>query len=237
MEDTWKNNSYPEWLLSLVHGPMVQVTCWPMYFSRGYLFHTYDHGKDKKNANYGVCVKGTTSSGSSGEHDFYGILREIYELHYPGTVDLKVVVFKCDWYDSTIGKGIRINKSGFIDINAKGRYEKYDPFVLVSQADQVCYVPYPRMTQPKKDQHWEAAIMIPPRGKVLVNQTLDLTAMQHDNDDSIVQVDSLHVETLSNLHGPPEDLDDPIVEAGIRSDNTDDEDENSDIELTTDDSE
>ncbi|XP_019085777.1 PREDICTED: uncharacterized protein LOC109130114 [Camelina sativa] len=151
VEDTLNNNSYPNWLLSLAHGPMVQVTSWPMYFCRGYMFHTYDHGKDKKNANYGVCVKGVTPSSSSEEAaEFYGVLKEIYELHYPGPVDLKVVVFKCDWYDSTIGKGIRKNKSGIIDINAKRHYQKYDPFVLASQADQVCYVPYPRMTQPKK---------------------------------------------------------------------------------------
>lgn len=221
------------WLQTLVHGPMVQVKCWPMYFCRGYIFHTYDHGKDKKNANYGVCVKGT-STGSSEEPDFYGVLREVFELRYPGSVDLKVVVFKCDWYDSTIGKGLRINKSGIIDINANRHYEKYDPFVLASQTDQVCYVPYPRMTRPKKDQQWEAAIMIHPRGKVLVNQSLEFTAMQHDKDDSIVQAESLDVETLSYQHGQPEDLDDPVVEVEIGSDN---EDGNSDIELTTDESE
>ncbi|KAG7531488.1 hypothetical protein ISN44_Un30g000040 [Arabidopsis suecica] len=234
VEDTWKDNSYPEWLLSIVHGPMVKVTCWPMYFCRGYIFHTYDHGKNKKNANYGVCVKGTTSSSSNEEADFYGILREIYELHYPGHVDLKVVVFKCDWYDSKVGRGIRRNKSGIIDINAKRHYEEYDPFVLASQADQVCYVPYPRMTQPRKDQQWEAAIMIQPRGKVLINKNLDFTAMQHDNDDSIVEVDSLQIETLSYLDAQPEDLDDPVVEA---EDGSDAEDGNSDIELTSDESE
>jgi len=234
VEDTWKDNSYPEWLLSIVHGPMVKVTCWPMYFCRGYIFHTYDHGKNKKNANYGVCVKGTTSSSSNEEADFYGILREIYELHYPGHVDLKVVVFKCDWYDSKVGRGIRRNKSGIIDINSKRHYEEYDPFVLASQAHQVCYVSYPRMTQPRKDQQWEATIMIQPRGKVLINKNLDFTAMQHDNDDSIIEVDSLQIETLSYLDAQPEDLDDPVVEA---EDGSDAEDGNSDIELTSDESE
>lgn len=218
--------------MSLVHGPLLQVTSWPMYFCRGYIFHTYDHGKDKKNANYGVCVKGTTSSGSSEEPGFYGVLREILELHYSGPPELKLVVFKCDWYDSTIGRGTRINKSGIIDINDKGSYGKYDPFVLASQVDQVCYVPYPRMTQPKKDQHWKACIMIPPRGKVLVHQNLDFSAMQHENDVSIVQADAVYVETLT--HGQAEDLDDPEVEAEKGSDA---EYGNSDIELTSDESE
>lgn len=228
VEDTWKDTSYPRWLMTLVHGPMIQVICWPMYFCRGYVFHTYDHGKDKKNANYGVCVKDTTSCGSSEEPDFYGVLREIYELRYPGLVDLKVVVFKCDWYDSTIGKGIRINKSGIIDINSGGCYGKYDPFILASQADQVCYIPYPRKTQPKKDQDWKAAIMVPPRGKVFVNKKLDFTAMQHENDASIVHADSLHVEILTDLNSLAEELDD-IEEVEFGSDA---EKGNPDIELT-----
>jgi len=118
-------------------------------------------------------------------------LREIYELHYPGHVDLKIVVFKYDWYDSKVGRGIRKNKSGIIDINAKRHYEEYDPFVLASQTDQVCYVPYLRMTQSRKDQQCEATIMIKLTGKVLINKNLDFSAMQHDNDDSIVEADSL----------------------------------------------
>ena len=67
-------------------------------------------------------MKGTSSCGSNDEPDFYGILREILELHYPGPVDLKVVVFFCDWYDSTSGRGIRKNKSGIIDVNVTKRY-------------------------------------------------------------------------------------------------------------------
>jgi len=66
------------------------------------------------------------------------------------------------------------------------------------------------------------------------NKNLDFTAMQHDNDDSIVEVDSLQIETLSYLDAQPEDLDDPVVEA---EDGSDAEDGNSDIELTSDESE
>ncbi|XP_019088092.1 PREDICTED: uncharacterized protein LOC104723909 [Camelina sativa] len=222
------DNSYPEWLQTLVHGPMTKVTSWPMYFCRGFIFHTYDHGKDKRNANYGVRVKGTSSSSSSEEHDFYGVLREILELDYPGPVHLKLVVFKCDWYDSTIGGGVRINKSGVVDVNVAKRYGKYDPFILASQADQVCYVPYPRMTQ-KKDQQWNAAIVIQPRGKVLLSSDLDFTAMQHENDDPIVSVDPLEVETLTYPHGQAENLDDIEEEEEFGSY---DEDGNPDIELT-----
>lgn len=227
MEKTWADNLYPNWLRSLAHGPMIKVTSWPMYFCRGYIFHTYDYGKDKKNANYGVCVKGTSSSGLGEEHDYYGVLREILELQYPGKDHLTLVVFKCDWYDSTIGKGIRVNKSGIIDVNASKAYGKYDPFVLASQVDQVCYIPYPRVTQ-KKDQQWKAAIVIQPRGKVIVSENLDFTAIQHESSLRVVDVDPLQVETLIDLEGQVEDLDD-LVELDLGSDA---EDENSDQELS-----
>jgi len=153
---------------------------------RGYIFHIYDHEKDKKNAKFGLCVKNTLSSKSSGEHDFYGVLREILEIHYHGPVHLHIVVFKCDRYDTTIGEGVRINRSGIIDVNVAKSYGKYDPFILVSQADHVCYVPYPRKTK-KNDQQWNATVVIQPRGKILLNQNLDFIAMQHEK---LVQMSS-----------------------------------------------
>ena len=228
MEDTSKDNLYPKWLQTLVHGPMIKVISWPMYFCRGYIFHTYDYGKDRTSANYGVCVKGITSCGSSEEPDFYGVLREIFELHYPGPVHLKVVLFKCDWYDLITERGIRINKSGIIDVIVGKRHGKYDPFILASQADQVCYVPYPRIKQ-KNDQNWKAAIVIQPRGKVLVSKNLDFTAMQYENVDPIVCVDPVHVETLAHVHGQTEDLDYMEEEEELGSEA---EDGNPDIEIS-----
>ncbi|KAG2333051.1 hypothetical protein Bca52824_004231 [Brassica carinata] len=43
-------NIYPLWLHDLVHGPATKVTSWPIYFCRGYNFHTLDHGKDREYA-------------------------------------------------------------------------------------------------------------------------------------------------------------------------------------------
>lgn len=177
-----------------------------MQFCRGFIFHTYNHGKDKKNANYAVCVRGTSSSSSNQEHDIYGVLKEILEIHYPGPDDLNFVVFNCDQYDLTVGGGIRAIKSGIIDVNVAKRYGKYDPFILASQADQVSYVPYPWMT-PKRNQQW-TSIMIKARGKVLLSSNSYFTTMQHESDDPIVLVDSLQVESLTYQHGQAEDLDD-----------------------------
>ena len=31
--------------------------------------------------------------------EYYGILEEVYELHYSGNKPPKVIVFKCHWFD------------------------------------------------------------------------------------------------------------------------------------------
>ena len=54
----WNPTSpFPTWVQEIVHGPLNKVKTWPMYFTRGYLFHTKNHGAGRKTCNYGVCVK------------------------------------------------------------------------------------------------------------------------------------------------------------------------------------
>lgn len=109
-----------------------------MYFTRGFAFHTINDGRGKSTVNYGISISGDTS-------DFYGILTEIIEVTYPGLVNLKYVLFVCEWYDPILRRGIQKNNLGVIDVHSSRKYEKYDPFVLAAHADQVCYIPYPHL--------------------------------------------------------------------------------------------
>ena len=77
---------------------------------------------------------------------FYGILQEIIEVKFPGLVKIKCVFFKCDWFDSTVNRGVWYRKFGVLDINVPRRYNKFEPYILVSQADQVCFIPRIRQT-------------------------------------------------------------------------------------------
>jgi hypothetical protein len=95
-----------------------------MYCTRGYVFHTFKYGNQRTTANYGVCVRG--------EIDFYGVLQDIIEVEYPGLVAMKCVLFKCDWFDPTVGRGVRKNKNGTVDVNKSRRYNKFEPFILAS---------------------------------------------------------------------------------------------------------
>ena len=103
-----KSFEFPLWMLEFVQGPKHQITSWPMYYSRGYHYHTQSHGQNKKTMNFGVCVPGTT------ETEYFGLIEEIFMIEYHGAVGLKAMIFKCHWFN--IDQGIRRHPSGIVDV-------------------------------------------------------------------------------------------------------------------------
>ncbi|CAN6870236.1 unnamed protein product, partial [Brassica oleracea] len=59
-------------------------------------------------------------------------------------VGLRCTVFYCDWHDNTLDRGVRIDAFGVTSVNLRRKLQYYDPFILASQADQVCYIKYPQ---------------------------------------------------------------------------------------------
>lgn len=58
-------------------------------------------------SNYDVYVRGTDGQL---EYDFYGMLSEIIQLEYTDISLMKLVLFKCDWFDNTPYIGTRVHK-------------------------------------------------------------------------------------------------------------------------------
>ncbi|KAL0741277.1 hypothetical protein Bca4012_082790 [Brassica carinata] len=131
-----------------------------MYFTRGFTFHVYEYGRRRATSNYGICLKG--------DIDFYGILQEIIEVEFPGLLKLKCVPFKCDWFDPVVNRGVRFNKFGAVDVNSGRRSNKFEPFILASQAEQVSFLPYPRLQN--YGINWLVAIKITPRGMIVAGE-------------------------------------------------------------------
>lgn len=152
-----RNESYPTWLEELVGGPLSKATSSPMYCTRGYVFQKRPALSNRKTVNFGVIV--TTDS-----LDYYGEIKDILEIEYPGIINLKCVLFRCDWYDPHVPRGVRLTKYGVIEVNSRRRLRKYDPFILASQAGQVCYIPYPRVSNVADP--WITVTQINPRGRV-----------------------------------------------------------------------
>ena len=69
------------------------------------------YGKDKSTMNYGVSVRGVDGV------EYYGILQEVIEVTYVGTKGCyKIVLFKCDWFDSS--KGVNMHEQyKLVEIN------------------------------------------------------------------------------------------------------------------------
>jgi len=136
---------YP-YLCQVAMGPLRVVTTRPIYFVNGYKFHTHDWSVGKKTTNSGVCVTGTGEGDF--ENEYYGILKEVIEIEYPGEPLKRCVLFNCEWFDTTMNYGMRVHpRYGIVEIRHDKRYKKYDPFILVDVATQVYYMPYPQKTR------------------------------------------------------------------------------------------
>ncbi|XP_020886398.1 uncharacterized protein LOC110229804 isoform X2 [Arabidopsis lyrata subsp. lyrata] len=136
-----------------------------MYFTRGYMFHTRNHGRTRKTMNYGV------------------------------------------------GKGIRISDGGVVDVLQSKRYQNYEPFILGSQADQVCYLSYLNTKQPRKT--WLSICKVNPRnvvqGKFTEN---DMVILQQSVDEAPPSmIEEVIVESLVDGNHQDEPIDFDIEDA------------------------
>ncbi|KAL6575802.1 hypothetical protein OROHE_000783 [Orobanche hederae] len=156
------NNMTNECIKSLAMGPFRLVTMYPAYMVGGYRFHTLGHGTNRATINSGVCIKGTNYNAN--EYDYYGRLLEVLVLEYSGLPLRTTVLFNVEWFDPT-PRGTKLHpRYNLVDINHKRRFNGYEPFVLCTQAEQVCYCTYPSLKQDKVD--WWAVFKVRPRSSV-----------------------------------------------------------------------
>lgn len=84
--------------------------------------------------------------------DYYGVLKEVMGLEYPGLPIKKCVLFNCRWFAPTINRGVKVHKDyGIVEIRHTRQYGRYDPFIFASVATQVYYMPHPEKTRDKQD--------------------------------------------------------------------------------------
>ncbi|XP_010506881.1 PREDICTED: uncharacterized protein LOC104783418 [Camelina sativa] len=164
------NEPLPLWLHELVQEPRAKITTAPMYFTCGYTFHMYAHRSCKATENYGIYVQARDS-------DFYGVLQQILEVDYPGLLNLRCVLFKCNWYDPS-ARSVRVNNWGVVDVNANRSYPKFDPFIRASQAQQVSFLSYPRL-RPRREM-WLSVIKVNPRDRI-IGLVDDQVMLQQEN--------------------------------------------------------
>ena len=117
-------------------GPSEEVVCYNGYIVNGFIFRKNEIDYKRRTQSYGVLVKGDANIGN---HDYYGVLTDIIELHYMG--GNKIIMFKCEWRDvDHHGRGIVIDTYGRTLVNVTRSLKSNKPFVLACQVEQVFYV-------------------------------------------------------------------------------------------------
>ncbi|GLT99835.1 hypothetical protein SLE2022_172480 [Rubroshorea leprosula] len=160
-----------EHIKGLSSGPKNYVSCYNGYIVNGFRFHTAHYGRNKRTMNYGVCVVG--SIGTESDYDFYGVLQEIIQIEYYGSIHRQtVVLFKCDWYEIPPAQGVQVDQQHrLVDINPRRYLRSYEPFILASQARQVYYTPYPSINHERRG--WIAALKIKARSIIEAPENKD----------------------------------------------------------------
>jgi hypothetical protein len=67
--------------------------------------------------NNGVVANGEDASGLAA--DYYDILQNIIEYMFGGNKELKIVFFKCDWFDPVNGN--RVDNFGMVEVKHESR--------------------------------------------------------------------------------------------------------------------
>ncbi|CAM8962906.1 unnamed protein product [Rhodiola kirilowii] len=139
--------SLPQWVHHLSSGFHSEITCSTTYKVNNYNFHIESHGEGRNTMNSHVYVKGT-----EGIH-YYGVIDEIIHMRCRTHHTLRVVLFKCRWYDPQFVKSYPAN--GIVIVNTHRPYMHYDPYILAQQVVQVYYVTFPGLAGPN-NQGWVA---------------------------------------------------------------------------------
>ncbi|XP_060182958.1 uncharacterized protein LOC132612901 [Lycium barbarum] len=135
----------------LAQGPAQDARRFSAYNINGFKFRTLSREQGLKTQNSGVFLVSDTSCVASSadryarqaDLPYYGRLEDIIELNYYGR--FRVVLFKCQWADTTRNRGFKsdvwkFNCVNFSKLIHTGDREDDDPYIEASQANMVYYV-------------------------------------------------------------------------------------------------
>ncbi|CAO2840769.1 unnamed protein product [Amaranthus hypochondriacus] len=131
--------------------------------------------------------------------EYYGVLRDIFQVHYPG--GNHVFVFKCSLFDiENYGRGYKVDEHRLISVNKNRCLKSDEVYVLESQVEQVFYI------EDERNENWQFVIKAQPRdfynmrSSDLDKQDIDVDAYQQLEVEVDVQaedVDCLLVDNFS----------------------------------------
>ncbi|GJY09926.1 hypothetical protein Tco_0378111 [Tanacetum coccineum] len=127
-----KQQKYIEEGPDLGFGP-IRVVKYQGYVINRYTFYTKEQDDKSTLQNSGVTLIASTTELSTVNREersknakkaYYGVIQEIWELHYNSTV---IPLFKCKWVDNE--KGVDVDEDGFTTVNLSTNGYKSEPFM------------------------------------------------------------------------------------------------------------
>ncbi|CAL9017872.1 unnamed protein product [Prunus brigantina] len=153
------NHGVSENLRWLAAGPNMAVPLYWSYLIKGIKFNIKAQDDVRTTQNSGVYLLAHTMQVASAKDKnpilsnigFYGVIQEIWDLDYQ---KFTILVFRCDWIDST--SGLVVDELGFtlVDLSKIGHR---NDFVLASQVKQVFFVDDPM------HRGWSVVLSMPNR--------------------------------------------------------------------------
>ncbi|KAI5443899.1 hypothetical protein KIW84_012516 [Lathyrus oleraceus] len=142
--------SITERLRCLAYGPSFHVFSYSAYAINGYTFYTKEQDDKSTMQNNGVTVVAEAMHISSVKDlnpkfanlSYFGVIERIWVFDYE---KFQIPIFGCKWVENN--NGIRMDKSGFLQVDLNRVGYKDESFILASQARQVFYVNDPKSTK------------------------------------------------------------------------------------------
>lgn len=175
-------------LYNLSRGPDHRVRVSNRCVINGFLFRTIDLEKSLVTQNSGVVVMGDGM-------EWYGVLKRIITLEFPD--EKEVVLFECEWFDvpganRTKSRGFNKDQYGIIDIDTTLRRYADEPYILATQAEQVCYV------KTAKRANWCSVLRLKPRNLFAMPEGEDNSNIVADTDADSLVVGVEHMNVQHN---------------------------------------
>ncbi|XP_056843715.1 uncharacterized protein LOC130496011 [Raphanus sativus] len=122
-------------------------------------------------------------------------------------------------------------QSPHVKVTTSQMYNKFEPFILASQADQVSYLPYPRMKE--SGINWLSVIKVTPRGRIISGEEPPLQEEQiNEVEEPEQQIDDI---LLIDPHNHEyEDLTDDGTDEAVEDEFNENDDVSSDDENVSD---
>lgn len=175
--------------------------------------------------------------------EYYGVIKDIFKITWEGSMQLKLVLFDCHWFDPTPDGHKRTEKLGLVEVKHTTRLSNFDPFVLGSQVSQVYYLPYACKTRLDL-LGWSIAYHVPPHGYLPPNGSNDegprhdVFVYQEDDLEGTFVIDlGIDLEVTTSLISDEIEITDPKdlerlkkQQEGVQVSDSEDDDEDDEVD-------